>query len=194
MDERRVILGIDPGTNFMGYAVIDVQNKIVKIDVIGVVDVHLVKNNYDKLERIYHRVSQIVNEYSPTELAIEAPFFGKNIQSMLKLGRAQGVIMAATFQKEMKIVEYAPREVKQMITGQGEASKEKVALFLSGIFPDSYQQPQTLDATDALAIAYAHYLASTSVIPQRKKNKNNVLKKSDWASYIQENPNKVEQS
>ena len=123
----RVILGIDPGTNFLGYGIIRKQGRKVEMLAMGIIDLHKVADMYLKLGRIYERVQGIIDSYLPDEMAIEAPFFGKNVQSMLKLGRAQGVAIAAAMSRQIPIHEYAPLKIKQAITGNGQASKEQVA-------------------------------------------------------------------
>ena len=155
----KVILGIDPGTNVLGYGVIHIQGKNVKMEAMGVIDLRKCADAYLKLGRIYQRVQGIIDAYLPDELAIEAPFFGKNVQSMLKLGRAQGVAIAAAISRDVPIHEYAPLKIKQAITGNGAASKEQVAEMLKRML--SIKEESMLpymDATDALAAAYCHYL------------------------------------
>ena len=155
----KVILGIDPGTNVLGYGVIHIQGKNVKMEAMGVIDLRKCADAYLKLGRIYQRVQGIIDAYLPDELAIEAPFFGKNVQSMLKLGRAQGVAIAAAISRDVPIHEYAPLKIKQAITGNGAASKEQVAEMLKRLL--SIKEESMLpymDATDALAAAYCHYL------------------------------------
>lgn len=177
------ILGIDPGTNVLGYGVLEVEGNRAKVVVVGVVEFKDLDDPYAKLRRIYEKTSSIIREYKPDELAIEAPFFGKNIQSMLKLGRAQGVCIAAATVHNMTVNEYAPTRIKQSITGQGNATKEAVAKILHKLlnFEDITKH---LDATDALGAAYCHFLASSSPIQKRAGAKN-------WKEYIAQNPDKV---
>lgn len=150
--KEKIILGIDPGTNIMGYGVLKVVGNKPEVITLGVIDLRKCKDPYLKLRHIYERVQGIIASYLPDELAIEAPFFGKNVQSMLKLGRAQGVAMAAALCREVPITEYAPLKIKMAITGNGQASKEQVADMLKRLLhiPDSEMGP-FMDATDALA-------------------------------------------
>ena len=156
---ERVIMGIDPGTNVMGYGVLGVNGKKPELIVMGVLKLNGFESHYLRLHRIYQRVAALVEQYLPDELAIEAPFFGKNVQSMLKLGRAQGVAMAAALSRDIPIAEYAPLKIKQAVTGSGSASKERVANMLKYILkiPEE-KMPHLLDATDALAAALARLL------------------------------------
>lgn len=153
------ILGIDPGTNLMGFGVLRVEgNRAACID-LGVIDLRNLADPYAKLGRIHERVSQTIEYYRPTCVAIEAPFFGKNVQSMLKLGRAQGVAIAAATRHGLPIHEYAPMKIKMALTGQGAASKEQVADMLQRILNLSEgEMSMKMDATDALAAAYCHFL------------------------------------
>ncbi len=156
---ERIILGIDPGTNVMGYGVLKVVGRKPEMLALGVIDLHRYADHYLKLGHIFERVSGIIEEYLPDELAIEAPFFGKNVQSMLKLGRAQGVAMAAAIKHQVPITEYAPMKIKMAITGVGTASKEQVADMLRRMLHlNAEELGKYLDATDALAAAYCHYL------------------------------------
>lgn len=159
MEADKIILGIDPGTNVMGYGVIRIVKRKAEMVAMGVIDMHKEDDPYLRLGKIFERVTGIIEEYLPDELAIEAPFFGKNIQSMLKLGRAQGVAIAAAIQRDIPIREYAPMKIKMAITGNGSASKEQVAGMLVHLLKlDKEEMPKFLDATDALAAAYCHYL------------------------------------
>lgn len=158
-DTEKIILGIDPGTNFMGYGVLKVQGRKAEMVAMGVIDLHKFADHYLKLGHIFERVSGIIEAYLPDELAIEAPFFGKNVQSMLKLGRAQGVAMAAAIQRQVPITEYAPMKIKMAITGVGTASKEQVADMLRRMLKlDPEEMGKYMDASDALGAAYCHYL------------------------------------
>ena len=159
MEAEKVILGIDPGTNVMGYGVIRVAGSRAEMVAMGVVDLRKMRDPYLRLGHIFERVTGIIDAYLPDELAIEAPFFGKNIQSMLKLGRAQGVAIAAAIGRDVPIHEYAPLKIKMAITGQGRASKEQVGAMLKRLLNLSDdEKPRFLDATDALAAAYCHFL------------------------------------
>lgn len=161
---EKIILGIDPGTNVLGYGVIKVTGNKVAMMAMGVIDLRKCKDVYLKLGRIYERVSGVIDSFLPDELAIEAPFFGKNVQSMLKLGRAQGVAIAAAISRDIPIHEYAPLEIKKAITGNGQASKEQVAEMLRRMLKiEEKSMLPFLDATDALGAAYCHYLGTSRV-------------------------------
>ncbi len=190
---ERVILGIDPGTNILGYAAIrcEGRNKIELI-VLGVIELKKYTDHYLKLKAIYERVQQLVDEYHPDELAIESPFFGKNVQSMLKLGRAQGVAMAAALSRSVPIFEYAPRKIKQSITGQGAASKEQVAAMLASILKVKDFSDAKLDATDALGAAICHFYQGSVISGTEKVKKVGGAKKaSSWEAFIKNNPERV---
>lgn len=176
------ILGIDPGTNIMGFALLDVCGKKSEVVTLDVVKMLKLSSHVEKLCRIYSSVKEIVQAYSPDVLAIEEPFFGKNPQSMLKLGRAQGVAMAASMEKGMPIYEYTPRRVKQSITGVGSASKEQVAAMLKTLYP-SLPASDYLDATDALAVAVCHHLQFSLPVPSAKK--------SGWESFLSEHKDRI---
>lgn len=169
METEKIILGIDPGTNIMGYGVLKVKGRQAEMIAMGVIDLHRFSDHYLKLGHIFERVSGIIESYLPDELAIEAPFFGKNVQSMLKLGRAQGVAMAACIQKQIPITEYAPMKIKMAITGQGNASKEQVADMLRRMLKlDAEEMGRYMDASDALGAAYCHYLQMSRPQVQRE--------------------------
>ncbi len=158
---EKLILGIDPGTNVLGYGVIKVAARRVEMQAMGVIDMRKCRDVYLKLGRIHERVSGIIDAFKPDELAIEAPFFGKNVQSMLKLGRAQGVAIAAAITRDIPIHEYAPLKIKMAITGNGQATKEQVAEMLKRMLNIKEERMLPyLDATDALGAAYCHYLES----------------------------------
>lgn len=177
-------MGIDPGTNVMGYGVLGVNGKQPSLIVMGVLNLNKFESHYLRLSRIFERVMGLVEQYLPDELAIEAPFYGKNVQSMLKLGRAQGVAMAAALSRDIPIFEYAPLAVKQAVTGNGSASKEQVANMLHHILKiEPEKMPSVLDATDALGVALAHFYESGK--PQIAKGPNN------WAQFIKQNPDRV---
>ncbi|MCL1974397.1 MAG: crossover junction endodeoxyribonuclease RuvC [Bacteroidetes bacterium] len=181
MREPRIILGIDPGTNLMGWAVLSVEKKIVKPLEIGVLELNKIKDPYLKLQRIFEEVCGLVANYQPQELAIEAPFYGKNVQSMLKLGRAQGVAIAAALVHKMAVYEYAPRKVKLAITGRGAASKEQVATMLHKTLVMT-NVPVKWDATDALAVAVCHYYQTQ--FPMQE----NPLSCKSWESFLAQHP------
>lgn len=180
----KVILGIDPGTNLMGYGVLHIVDSKPHVVSLGVIDLRKYANHYLKLAHIHERVQGIISSYLPDELAIEAPFFGKNVQSMLKLGRAQGVAMSAALGRDIPITEYAPLKIKMAITGNGQASKEQVADMLKRLLKmnDDMTGP-FFDATDALAAAYCHYLQMNR--PQMEKAY------TSWKDFITKNPNKI---
>lgn len=182
----KVILGIDPGTTLLGYGVIHCTGKNdIKLVVLGVIDLKKYSDHYIKLKAIYDRVQQLVEEYLPDEVALEAPFFGKNVQSMLKLGRAQGVAMAAALSRSVPIFEYAPRKIKMSITGQGAASKEQVAAMLRSILKvDDFEQKH-LDATDGLAAAVCHHFQTSGGL--------NLTKSKGWGDFLKNNPDRIKQ-
>lgn len=182
-DFKRVIIGIDPGTNVMGYGILGVNNNKPAMIAMGVVRLSKFESHYLRLRRIYDRTLELCNQYMPDEMAIEAPFYSKNVQSMLKLGRAQGVAMAAALCRDVPITEYEPRKIKQAITGNGAATKEQVREMLRHILniPESSMLPE-LDATDALAAALCHFYES---------GKPAVAKATSWKDFIARNPDKV---
>lgn len=182
--QEKIVLGIDPGTNLMGYGLLKVVGTKPQVMTMGVIDLRKYGDPYLKLGRIFERVQGIIDAYLPDELAIEAPFFGKNVQSMLKLGRAQGVAIAAAMSRDVPITEYAPLKIKMAITGNGQASKEQVAAMLQRMLhiPDSEMLPY-LDATDGLAAAYCHFLQMGR--PDLPKAY------SGWKDFISKHPEKV---
>lgn len=153
------LLGVDPGTNILGYAVIEIANKNPNIIEINVLHLQKYKTQQEKLQQIFENLDQIIKSFKPDHMAIEAPFFGKNVQAMLKLGRAQGVAIAAAMTNKIPITEYSPKKIKQSVTGNGNASKEQIAGFLSNQFQVPLQD-HYYDATDALAIALCHHYQS----------------------------------
>ncbi len=178
------LLGVDPGTNILGYAIVEVEQKKLRLLDMGVIYLKKMQEHQDKLQHIFERLQSIIEIYHPREMAIEAPFYGKNPQSMLKLGRAQGVAIAAAMTKGVQIAEYSPKKIKQSVTGNGNAAKEQVAAMLSNIlgFPlDGYY----LDATDALATAVCHFYQSGSILSGKKRY-------NDWSSFIKDNPGRAE--
>lgn len=196
MVKERIILGIDPGTMVMGYSLILQKDKQLSLLRMGVLKLKQYDNQALKLKKIFERVLEIIEEYHPDELAIEAPFFGKNVQSMLKLGRAQGVAMAAALYRDIPIFEYSPRKIKQSITGNGAASKEQVALMLQKIIQFE-QLPEFLDATDATAAAVCHYFQrSLNILGDDEKESKVKIPKgkktsSSWSSFLEKNPDKI---
>ncbi len=177
---EKIILGLDPGTSVMGYGLILVKNNKTTLLQYGVIHLSKYSNHEIKLKKIFERVLSIINEFSPDEVALEAPFFGKNVQSMLKLGRAQGVAMAAALSRDIPIAEYAPKKVKQSVTGNGNASKEQVARMLMSLLQIK-NQPKLLDATDALAVALTHHYQGGN---EQKSHKS-------WNAFLADNPKRV---
>ena len=159
--EKYRIMGIDPGTNYMGYGVLEIEGRTVRSVVLGDIDLHKLPDPYAKLRYIFERVGALVDEYAPREVALESPFFGENVQSMLKLGRAQGVAMAAALSRGIDVFEYAPMRIKQSITGRGSAAKEQVASIVCRTLAID-RPPKRLDATDGMAVALCHYFTSAS--------------------------------
>lgn len=178
--KEKIILGLDPGTNIMGYGMVLIKGPVVKLLQFGVIHLDEYGSHELKLKKIFDRVLSLLDEYHPDEVALEAPFFGKNVQSMLKLGRAQGVAMSAALYREIPIIEYAPRKIKQSVTGNGNASKEQVAKMLMTILSIK-EMPKLLDATDALAVALCHHYQNGSI-----KNKSK-----SWGAFLSENPKRV---
>jgi len=178
--KEKIILGVDPGTTVMGYGIIVVRKPKIELLQFGVIQLSKYESHELRLKKIFDRVLSIIDEYHPDEVALEAPFFGKNIQSMLKLGRAQGVAMAAALYREIPITEYAPKKVKQSVTGNGNASKEQVAKMLMTLF-NLKEMPKLLDASDALAVAVCHHFQQGS---EKSKAKS-------WEAFLKDNPGKV---
>lgn len=182
MSKEKIILGIDPGTTIMGFGLISVARK--QMQFIQLNELHLKKyeDHYLKLKLIFERTIELIDTYHPDEIAIEAPFYGKNVQSMLKLGRAQGVAMAAGLSREIPITEYSPKKIKMAITGNGNASKEQVAKMLQTLLKLK-ELPKNLDATDGLAAAVCHFY---------NEGKLDVGKSySGWESFVKQNQNRV---
>lgn len=184
MKKERIILGIDPGTTVMGYGVLRIVNNVPSLETMGVIELSKYGDHYLKLRKIFERVTGLIDQYHPDELAIEAPFFGKNVQSMLKLGRAQGVAMAAALNRDIPIFEYAPLKIKMSITGNGNAAKEQVADMLKRYLkiPQASMLPQ-LDATDGLAAALCHFFQSNNPLSEKKYT--------GWKDFISKNPSKI---
>lgn len=183
--EPRVILGIDPGTNLLGYGIVAIEGKKMETVAVGVVRLSKLTDHGEKLHHIFERISSLIQSYSVTETAIEAPFYGKNVQSMLKLGRAQGVAIAASISKGIKVYEYEPRKIKQSITGNGNASKDQVSAMLQTLLKFE-EAPETTDATDAVAAAVCHYFQSNPKQFGQKKSG-----ASGWKQFLAENPDKL---
>ena len=180
---ERIILGIDPGTTVMGFGLIKVVGSKISLITLDELLLHKLPNQEMKLKRIFEKTIALIDQYHPDELAIEAPFLGQNAQSMLKLGRAQGVCIAACLSREIPATEYAPRKIKMAITGNGNASKEQVAGMLQHLV-GLKELPKRLDATDGLAAAVCHYLNSGNGITKGKSY-------TGWDAFIKANPNRT---
>ncbi len=191
-----LILGIDPGTRILGYSLLDTEGGRFRIEAMDVLYLKNIPDFKDRIRRIFDSTLRIIDSFHPDHLAIEAPFFGKNVQSMLKLGRAQGVAIAAALSRDLSYTEYEPSVIKQLVTGNGNASKEQVAAILRSImgFDDS---PRYLDATDALAVAYTCHMQLTNpmaslreeLAPKTKKQKS---RKKQWADFVEQNPDRIQ--
>ena len=179
-----VILGIDPGTIIMGYGLVKVNGSKISLLEMGVLQPGKIKDSYKKLQLIFNTVSGLITKYQPDAFAIEAPFFGKNVQSMLKLGRAQGVAIAAAMRHGLEVTEYSPKKVKQSITGNGNAGKEQVMKMLQHLLSFT-EDPKHFDATDALAVAVCHHFQQSGPAAAISKKAN------DWSSFIKKNPERV---
>lgn len=180
--KERIILGIDPGTNITGYGIIRIQGNEPELIAIGTIDLSRYDDHYLKLKHIFDRTLGIIDEFHPDELAIEAPFYGKNVQSMLKLGRAQGAAITAALSRSIPIFEYAPRKIKMAITGRGAASKEQVAAMLMKIL--RFRETDIrLDSTDGLAAALCHYYQGN--VPGNEKEYRN------WKDFLSKNPKRI---
>lgn len=178
----RIILGIDPGTTIMGYGLIHVKGNKMEMITMGVLHLSKLNSHADKLKRIFERTLALIDEYKADEMALEAPFFGKNVQSMLKLGRAQGVAMAAGLYRDIPIFEYAPKKIKMSITGQGTASKEQVAAMLKSLLKIN-EMPKHMDASDGLAAAVCHYFQNGKISSGKSH--------SGWGSFLKDNPERL---
>lgn len=183
MESERIILGIDPGTTTMGYGLIVQQGNRIRLMVMGVLRLNKYSSHALRLRKIFDRTTELIAQYKPDELAIEAPFYGKNVQSMLKLGRAQGVAIAAALNHDIPVFEYSPKKIKQSITGNGNASKEQVAAMLQTLLSFE-QKPEALDATDGLAAAVCHYF-------QGKPTKIENTSYSGWKAFLEQNPERM---
>ena len=179
---ERIILGIDPGTNIMGYGIICEANRKISLVSLGVLKLANIDDAALKLKKIFETMLELIDKYHPDEMAIEAPFFGKNVQSMLKLGRAQGVSIAAALYRNIPIAEYSPRKVKQSITGKGAASKEQVSEMILRLL-NIQEKPAQLDATDALAVAMCHYFQRNTATDDSKY--------SGWESFLTKKKDRI---
>ena len=182
MTEDKIILGIDPGTTVMGYGLIHVKKNQLHMLNFGIIQLNKLSNHPDKLKRILDRLNGLIDEYKPDEMAIEAPFFGKNVQSMLKLGRAQGVAMAAGLSRDIPITEYEPKKIKMAITGNGNASKEQVAKMLQQLL-GLKELPKNLDSTDGLAAAVCHFFNSGKTIGEKSYT--------GWDAFVKNNESRI---
>jgi len=182
-EHERIILGIDPGTIVMGYGLIGVNKKNAEIITLGVIKLGKIDDHLLKLKKIFERTIWLIDEFKADELAIEAPFFGKNVQSMLKLGRAQGAAIAAALSRELHVHEYSPKKIKMAITGNGNASKEQVAAMLGKLLKFS-ETPKFLDATDGLGAAYCHFL-------QNVNTKTTGESFGSWKAFVNAYPSKL---
>jgi crossover junction endodeoxyribonuclease RuvC len=183
--KERIIIGIDPGTNVMGYGVIKINQSKVELLDLGVINLSKFDDHAIKLKMIFKECTSLLEKHLPDEMAIEAPFYGKNVQSMLKLGRAQGVAIAAAVSREIPVKEYSPRKIKQSITGNGNASKEQVSAMIKHLVTNAVVIPDDVlnDATDAVAVALCHFYQEKSV-GASKQSKN-------WADFIKNNPGRA---
>ncbi|MFM7823097.1 MAG: crossover junction endodeoxyribonuclease RuvC [Bacteroidota bacterium] len=186
----RIILGIDPGTMVTGYGIIQISSGKMQVMAAGVIELGKLGDHQVKLKRIFDRTIGLIDEFCPDELSIEAPFFGKNVQSMLKLGRAQGVAIAAALSRSLPVCEYSPRKIKQSITGSGNASKEQVATMLQTLLGFE-ELPRYLDATDGLAAAVCHYFQSGKASGGLDSIKTKSKRKTGWKAFLSENPDRL---
>jgi crossover junction endodeoxyribonuclease RuvC len=178
----KIILGIDPGTTIMGYGVIHIKNNKMSLLAMGSINLTKLETHFMKLKKIFERTNYLLDEYKPDEVAIEAPFMGKNPQSMLKLGRAQGISISAALAKEIPVTEYSPKKIKQSITGKGTASKEQVAGMLVSLLKIK-NVPKHLDASDGLAVAVCHYFQMGKPVGEKSY--------SGWKAFLKENPDRL---
>lgn len=184
MASEKIILGIDPGTTIMGYGLIAVQGNKMKFLQLNELNLRKYADPYTKLKLIFDRTIELIDTHHPDEIALEAPFYGKNVQSMLKLGRAQGVAMAAGLSRQIPVTEYAPRKIKQAITGRGAASKEQVALMLKSLLKLK-QLPKNLDSTDGLAAAVCHFYNSGKPTAEKSYG--------SWKSFVSQNSKRIKE-
>ena len=182
MQKEKIILGIDPGTSIMGYGLIQVKKTEISLIQLGVLDLKKINSHEMKLKKIFKRTLELIDDYNPNELAVEAPFFGKNVQSMLKLGRAQGVAISAALYRDLPIFEYSPKKIKKSITGNGNSSKEQVAGMLKSLLKIT-TLPKHLDATDGLAAAVCHVFQRGNITSEKNY--------SGWKSFITDNPERL---
>jgi crossover junction endodeoxyribonuclease RuvC len=186
----KIILGIDPGTLIMGHGIIAVNGNSLQLLEMNVLKLSGKKDNHERLQLIHQQIVMLIKKYKPHEFAIEAPFFGKNVQSMLKLGRAQGVAIAAAISAGLQVTEYSPKKIKQSITGNGNADKEQVWKMLRHIL-SLKDKPSHFDATDALAVAICHHFQCRLPFESPSIKKNTAKKKNNWAAFIAKNPERL---
>ena len=184
MKDVNIILGVDPGTQLLGYALLKVEGNKTQVLLMDTLKLTKYKDIYERLEKIHTKISELIKLYRPTTFAIEAPFFGKNVQSMLKLGRAQGVAIAAAMQGGLLVTEYSPKKVKQSVTGNGNADKDQVWKMLQRVL-NIEEKPQYFDATDALAVAMCHHYQTSNVLLGKGKSMKG------WDEFIAKNPARV---
>ena len=184
-EESKIILGIDPGTNILGFGIIKLKNKKITLLDLNVLLLNKIEDPDIKLKMIFEKISYLIDNFNVDEVAIEAPFFGKNIQSMLKLGRAQGVAIIASIKKERKVFEYAPKKIKLAVTGSGNSSKNQVSSMLMNML-NINKKPSYFDATDGLAVAVCHALQKKTIFKNSAKNK-----KMNWEDFLKNNPDRL---
>lgn len=184
VQSERIILGIDPGTTVTGYGLISVSGKSPSLITLGIIDLRKKEDHFRKIRTIFEQTLELIDRYHPDEFAIEAPFFGKNVQSMLKLGRAQGAAISAALYRDLPVFEYAPRMIKMSITGQGQASKEQVASMLKTILSFS-SESMVLDATDALGAALCHFYQSNKPVSAKEYR--------NWSDFVKKNSGRIKQ-
>ncbi len=190
MAANKIILGIDPGTNILGYGVIELIGSQIVMKDVGILHMKAELDGHEKLKLIHNKISALIKELHPQAMAIEAPFYGKNVQSMLKLGRAQGVAIAAAVQQDLPVFEYSPKKIKQSITGNGNASKAQVSAMICRLL-NLKDVPAFFDETDALATSLCHILQGAKI----EKAKGSTNKKANsWSAFVKENPLKIKKN
>jgi crossover junction endodeoxyribonuclease RuvC len=182
LNKETIILGVDPGTSVMGYGIICVKNNKISLITMGVIHLNKLDDHFLRLKKIFEKITALIEEYHPDEMSVEAPFFGKNVQSMLKLGRAQGVALAAAVHRGIPVNEYSPKKIKQSITGNGNASKEQVAAMIKTLL-NTEITPKFLDATDGTAAAICHHFQKGTISSSKNYT--------GWKAFIQENPKRA---
>lgn len=190
---EKIILGIDPGTTITGYGLISVTGKTPSLITLGIIDLRKKTDHFQKIRSVFEETLALIDRYHPDEFAIEAPFFGKNIQSMLKLGRAQGAAISAALYRDLPVAEYAPRMIKMSITGHGQASKEQVATMLRTILA-FHDKKLLLDATDALGAALCHFYQSGKPTSSTGPGSSKGSKSSkSWEEFVRNNSSRVKE-